>query len=150
MKRHGSLFEQIIDMDNLREAYRRACRGKSRKSAVVRFARNPEPRLEQIQQSLLDETFRTAGYDTKWVHEPKARLIYVLPFSPDRIVQHAIMNIVEPIWNAMFISDSYSCRKGKGLHAGSRRVMGFVRQYKYCLKCDIYKFYPSIHHDTLY
>lgn len=137
-------------MNNLREAYRRARRGKTSKSAVKRFERNPEGRLVRIQKSLVDHAFRTSEYDTKWVHEPKARLIYVLPFSPDRIVQHAIMNVIEPIWDGLLISDSYACRVGKGIHAGSRRCMEFVRRYKYCLKCDISKFYPSVHHDTLF
>lgn len=150
MKRHGNLYGRIIGMDNLREAYHRAKRGKTAKSAVKRFDRNPEGRLAKIQQSLVDHTFRTAEYYTKWVHEPKARLIYVLPFAPDRIVQHALMNVIEPIWDKLLISDSYACRVGKGIHAGSRRCMEFVRRYKYCLKCDISKFYPSVHHDTMF
>jgi hypothetical protein len=60
------------------------------------------------------------------------------------------MNIVEPIWEGLFIADSYACRIGKGVHAGSRRTMEFVRHNRYCLKCDISKFYPSIDHDTLF
>lgn len=72
-----------------------------------------------------------------------------MPFFPDRIVHHAVINVVENIWDNLFISDSYSCRKGKGQHAGSKRCMEYVRKYKYCLKCDISKFYPSINHDVL-
>ncbi len=150
MKRHGQLFDQVTSMDNMWTAYQKARRGKSKKSAIVRFSKNPEQRLVAIQRSLMDNTFTTSRYDTKWVYEPKARLIYVLPFAPDRIVQHALMNILEPIWDGLFIYDSYACRVGKGLHAGSRRVMESVRQYKYCLKCDISKFYPSVLHDTLF
>jgi len=150
MRRHGDLYNRIIDIGNLREAYCRARRGKTQKSAIKRFDLNPEERLSAIRESLIEHSFKTSRYTTKWVHEPKARLIYVLPFTPDRIVQHAIMNVVEPIWDNLLISDSYACRTGKGIHAGSRKCMEFVRRYKYCLKCDISKFYPSVNHDILF
>lgn len=150
MKRHGQLFDQIVSMDNLRAAYRKARKGKSSKSAIRRFGTSPEIRLENIRRSLINGSFTTSAYLTKWVFEPKARLIYVLPFNPDRIVQHAIMNVIEPIWDRMLISDSYACRSGKGIHAGSRKVMEFVRRYRYCLKCDISKFYPSVDHAILF
>jgi len=65
-------------------------------------------------------------------------------------VQHALMDVVEPIWDKLFIYDSYACRKGKGIHSGSRRTMEFIRQGGYCLKMDVSKFYASINHDILY
>lgn len=150
MRRHNNLFNQITSMDNLWTAYRKARKGKTSKSAVKRFDVEPEKRLTKIRSALVSGKFNTSGYETKWVFEPKQRLIYVLPFNPDRIVQHAIMNVIEPIWDSMLISDSYACRSGKGIHAGSKRVMEFVRRYKYCLKCDISKFYPSVDHDILF
>ena len=103
----------------------------------------------EIQASLLSNTYTTSKYREKTIFEPKKRLIYILPFAPDRIVQHALMNVVEPIWEGLFIGDSYACRKGKGIHAGSRRTMEFIRHNAYCLKCDVSKFYPSIRHDVL-
>jgi len=150
MRRHGNLFDGIVGIENLWLAYCRARRGKTQKSAIKRFDLNPEERLAAIRESLLEHSFKTSQYTTKWVHEPKARLIYVLPFAPDRIVQHAIMNVIEPIWDNLLISDSYACRIGKGIHAGSRRCMEFVRRYKYCLKCDISQFYPSVDHAILF
>ena len=150
MKRHGNLYGRITQTDNLMEAYRRARRGKTSKSAIKRFDQNPEERLVRIRQTLVDQTFKTSEYTSKWILEPKPRQIYVLPFAPDRIVQHALMNVIEPIWDNLLISDSYACRVGKGIHAGSRRCMEFVRRYKYCLKCDISKFYPSVDHDVLF
>lgn len=150
MRRHNNLFDQITSMDNLRSAYKKARKGKSRKLAVQKFESSVESHLTYIRNQLIAGSFNTSHYIIKHVFEPKQRLIYILPFSPDRIVQHAIMNVIEPIWDKLFISDSYACRKNKGIHAGSRRVMEFVRHYKYCLKCDISKFYPSIHHDILF
>lgn len=87
------------------------------------------------------------------IFEPKHRLIYKLPFNPDRIIQHALMNIVEPIWDNLLIHDTYACRQGMGVHSGSTRTMDFIRKVGregYCLKMDISKFYPSLKHDILF
>jgi hypothetical protein len=112
-----------------------------------------EENLAKIRASLIDKTFTTSDYETFIIYEPKRRIIYKLPFNPDRIVQHALMNVVEPIWESFFIDDSYACRVGKGIHAGSKRTMEYVRKVGrdgYCLKMDISKFYPSISHDILF
>lgn len=150
MKRHGNLFSRVVAYDNIELAYRKARKGKAWQNVVRKFDRRRHIRLKKIRKDLVTRRFQTSPYKEKIIHEPKTRTIYILPFSPDRIVQHAVMNIVEPIWDNMFIYDSYACRKGKGLHAGSLRTMQFVRKYAYCLKCDISKFYPSIVHDILF
>lgn len=149
MKRHGNLWHKIIDKDNFELAYRNAVRGKSSKRNVIRFKENEEANLEAVRQMLINKTFRTSRYCEKTVYEPKKRTIYVLPFAPDRIVQHALMNVLIPIWDKMFIETSYACRSGRGVHEGSRKTMEFVRRNAYCLKCDISKFYPSIDQDVL-
>lgn len=149
MKRHGNLWHKIIDKDNFELAYRNAVRGKSSKRNVIRFKENEEANLEAVRQMLINKTFRTSRYCEKTVYEPKKRTIYVLPFAPDRIVQHALMNVLIPIWDKLFIETSYACRAGRGVHEGSRKTMEFVRRNKYCLKCDISKFYPSIDQDVL-
>ena len=150
MRRHGDLFRHIASQGNLIAAYHLARRGKSRLPAVRAFRKNAGERLRAIRESLLHKTFTTAKYHAKTVFEPKKRTIYVLPFAPDRIVQHALMRVVAPLWQAMFIPDSYACIAGKGLHPGSARTMEFVRRNRYCLKCDIHKFYQSVNHDILY
>lgn len=150
MKRYGNLYHCIVAEENLKLAFVRARRGKSWQNAVKQVERHLDKNLAVLQESLAHKAFTTSPYRLKIIHEPKERVIYRLPFYPDRIVQHALMNVIEPVWDAMFISDSYACRQGKGLHAGSRRTMEFVRKYKYCLKGDISKFYPSIDHDVLF
>lgn len=153
MIRHGNLFLKVVELDNISLAYRHAKKGKSWQDTIKRFEVNLDENLDRIENSLLDKTFTTSNYETFLVYEPKRRLIYKLPFDPDRIVQHVLMNIVEPIWDNLFIYDSYSCRKGKGIHAGSRRTMEFIRKVgkdSYCLKMDIRRFYPSIKHDILF
>lgn len=138
-----------MDLENLREAHKRARRGKSWHRAVVAFERDVDGNLQAIRESLLDKTFTTSAYTVKEIHEPKRRLIYVPPFSPDRIVQHAILRILEPIWDGLMLSTSYACRRGLGAHAGSRKAMEYVRRYRYCLQGDVSKFYPSMDHEVL-
>ena len=149
MKRHNNLFDKIVDKDNLLLAYKKAKKHKNWQQKVIRVEKDLDNLIEGLRLSLINGTYKTAEYRTKKIYEPKERTIYVLPFYPDRIVHHAIMNILEPIWDNLFISDSYACRNGKGQHKGSQKCMEFVRKNKYCLKCDISKFYPSINHEIL-
>jgi len=149
MKRHGQLWAKITDPENIRLAYAKAKRCKPRLRGVINFAKDAEANLAALRASLLDKTFRTSPYYKKILYEPKQRTVYVLPFSPDRIVQHALMAPIIPIWEKLFIDDSYACIDGKGVHAGSARTMEFVRRNAYCLKCDISKFYPSMDHEIM-
>jgi len=149
MRRHGRLWDKIVDAENIYLAHFKAKRCKPRLRGVIIFERNREENLEAIRRSLLEKTFTTSRYQEKILYEPKKRTVYVLPYSPDRIVQHALMNILIPIWEKLFIRDSYACIDGRGLHAGSARTMEFVRRNAYCLKCDISKFYPSVDHEIM-
>lgn len=150
MKRHGNLYEKLTTMENLHLAWQEARRGKSSKGAVQRFELDPETNLARIRESLVQKTYQPSPYKTKMIYEPKKRLIYILPFDPDRIVHHALMQVIEPIWTRLFIADSYACIRKRGLHAGSRRTMEFVRRNRYCLKMDISKFYPSVDHAIMF
>jgi RNA-directed DNA polymerase len=150
MKRHGGLWPRIVDADNIRAAYLRARKGKGWQRNVLRFESRLDENLNFVRDLLLSKTYKTSKYRVKLVHEPKRREIFVLPFSPDRIVQHALLNVVAPIWDNMFLHDSYCCRNRKGPHKGSNKTMVHVRKYSYCLKCDVSKFYPSIRHDVLF
>jgi len=149
MRRHGGLWPMVTDIENIRLAFYRASLHKSSQRKIIKIKEDLEENLENIRQSLINKTFTTSKYCEKVIHEPKERVIYKLPFYPDRIVQHALMNLIVPIWDKLFIHDSYACRVRKGIHAGSLRAMEFVRRNKYVLKCDISKFYPSVDQDIL-
>lgn len=149
MKRVNNLFEKIYDMENLRYAFVKASKHKHSKSYVKEVEEDLDNKLLEIQEMLKNGTYKTSVYKIKEIFEPKKRQIYVLPFFPDRIVHHAIMNILEPIWEKIMYEHSYACRTGKGQHKGSAKCMEFTRKYKYCLQCDISKFYPSINHTIL-
>ncbi len=152
MKRHTDLFDNITDMDNIRLSHINAKKGKSHYTEVQKINKDPEKYMQEIHDMLVDKTFTTSEYKTKTIHEPKKRLIYKLPYFPDRIVHHAIMNVVQPIWDNVFIHDLYSAIPGKGIHKGVLRLRRFMKDTentKYCLKFDISSYYPSVNHDTL-
>ena len=146
MKRIGNLYTKICDMKNVELAHERGRRRKTWQDSIKRVDKNREMYLKQVQEMLFYSAYKTSPYKIKYVYEPKPRKIYVLPYYPDRIVHHAGMNILTPIWDSYFIEDSYACRVGKGQHKASSRCMQFVMRNKYCLQCDISKFFPSIDH----
>ena len=151
MKRIGNLYEKICEIDNLYLAYNKASQGKEKSYGVRLFEKNLNNNINELQKELISETYVTSEYSVFMIHDPKERLVYRLPFR-DRIVHHAIMNILEPIWISVFISNTYSCIKKRGIHAVLRdlkRDLKNVSDTQYCLKFDIRKFYPSINHDIL-
>lgn len=149
VKKVKNVWHKIVDDANIEWAYRKAKKGKSKYNAVRYIEAHKEECLKQVKQLLVEGKFTTGEYKLKIIKEPKEREIFVLPFFPDRIVQHAIINVLEPIFVKLFIKDSYACIDGRGIHKGSLRIMEFVRKNKYCLKMDIRKFYPSINHNIL-
>ena len=149
MKRIGNLYEKIISLDNLRRADEKARRGKLHTYGVQVHDRNREANLLALHEALLTKTFKTSRYEVFTVFEPKERLIYRLPYYPDRIVHHAIMNVLEPIWVSIFPYNTYSCIKKRGIHGAMKRVKKILsdrENSRYCLRIDIKKFYPSIDH----
>lgn len=149
VKKYKDLWQKIVQKENIELAYKKAKKGKSKYNAVRYIEEHTEECLKDVHNLLETRTFTTSEYRTKIIKEPKEREIFILPFYPDRIVQHAIINILEPILVKMFIPESYACIEGRGIHKGSIKLMEYVRKNKYCLKMDIRKFYPSINHDIL-
>lgn len=151
MKRIGNLYTKIYDLDNLYLAYSKAKTGKSKSKGVIQFESDLDNNILQIQKELIEQTYITSEYNVFTICDPKERTIYSLPFR-DRVVQHAIMNIIESLWTSVFISQSYSSIKGKGIHGAwkhIRRDLKNRKQTQYCLKMDITKFYPSIDHHIM-
>ncbi len=152
MKRHGNLYSQIISIENLMLADTRARKGKRNQYGVKVFDRNREGNFNLLHTMLKEKQYNTSTYSKFTVFEPKERLVSRLPYFPDRITHHAIMNVLEEIFVHTFTSDTYSCIKGKGIHAAANAVKQALRNHtetKYCLKLDIKKFYPNINHDVL-
>ena len=135
-------------MENLQEAHHRASKGKRHYTEVRMVDADPAQYLGQIQVILEGKTFRNSPYTRMTRNEyGKTREILKLPYFPDRIIHHAIMNVLEPTWTSQFITDTWSSIKGRGVHRGVKRVKQALRDRentRYCLKMDVRKFYPSV------
>lgn len=152
MKRKGNLYAQIYDPVNIKVAFENAIRGKSGIRTIREISKNPDPYLQEIHDILKEERFVNGRYNTFELKEHgKDRVIHSLPFFPDRIIHHAIVQICGPIWIKSFIRDTYASIPGRGIHDGVRRIKRIMPQCEgwYALKCDITKFYPSVDHTIL-
>jgi RNA-directed DNA polymerase len=153
MKRIGNLYENLCSMDNLILADSNARKGKRKQYGVIKHDVNKDKNLLSLQNALLNRTFRTSEYHIfKINHNGKEREIYRLPYYPDRIVHHAVMNVVKDIWVSTFTHDTYSCIEGRGIHQAVKKVKRALSnpdETAYCLKLDIRKYYPSIDHSIL-
>jgi RNA-directed DNA polymerase len=152
MKRFGKLYKQIYSVENLYLADQKARKGKHSQYGVKVHDQNQDANIWDLHLMLKNKSYKTSAYKTFPIYEPKERIIFCLPYFPDRITHHAIMNVMERIFVSTFTTDTYSCIKGKGIHAASyalRESLKDASGTKYCLKIDIKKFYPSIDHDIL-
>lgn len=108
-----------------------------------------------LAKAIVQDTYQHSGYTKFIVCDPKERIIHKATVR-DRIMHQYIVSESHTITEKIFIHDSYSCRTGKGVHAGVSRLRHFVRsvtnndtQIAYYLKCDIRKFFDRIDHDIL-
>lgn len=148
VKRLGNLWEQVVSFDNLLLAYRKARRGKGKTADVACFSLNLEKELLALQRELISGEYLPGAYRLFTVYERKPRSIAAAPFR-DRVVHHAVMNLIEPPLDRSFIYDSYACRRGKGVHAAVDRYQRGAQRYTYALKMDVMQYFPSIDHARL-
>lgn len=152
MKRLNNLYPKIISIKNLKIADTKASKGKSKQYGVEVHRKQQDSNILLLHEMLLNKDYKTSPYTTFKVYEPKERVVYRLPYFPDRITHHAVMNILEPIFVSTLTADTYSCIKGKGIHAAARAVEKALQDKpgtQFCLKLDIKKFYPNIDHEVL-
>lgn len=154
MKRYNNLFKDIVDINNLLIAHANARKHKTYYSEVKDVDQDPKYYCRKIQELLQTKTYIVSPYTTfERFDGSKIRKISKLPYFPDRIIQWAAMQIVGPIFDKLFIYDTYSSIPGRGIHFGLKRVKKALQdEYNttYCLKLDIKHFYQSINHEILY
>lgn len=148
MKRFGNLWSEVITFENLLLAYHKARKGKRSRDEVARFTLDAEYELLSLQEELITGQYKPRAYRQFTIYERKPRQISAASFR-DRVVHHAIMNIVEPLLDRSFIFDSYACRKDKGVHAAVGRYQQWSKKYYYALKLDIASYFPSVDHKIL-
>lgn len=145
---YKNFYPQIYDLLNLWQAFVKASKGRRSHPSIAAFEYNLEPDLIRLRDELRDETYMPGGYRSFTVHEPKRRKISAAPFR-DRVVHHALMNVIGPMLERKFIHDSYANQVGKGTHKALDRCTYFLRRYRYVLPCDIKQFFPSVDHQIL-
>ena len=144
----GILFDRVTAFNNLHASAWEVFRGKRSRHSANHFFLKLEYELFRLQAELKEGTYRPGEYRTFWIYEPKPRLISAAPLR-DRVVHHAIIRVIEPLFERKFIYHSYACRVGKGNHRALTQFVAWSRQRKYALMLDIEKFFPSIDHEIL-
>lgn len=148
MKRPAYLIEPIADMANLELAFHKAQRGKAVKTQVLEFGKYLRANLKRLQAQILSGEVEIGNYHFFTVYDPKKRQICAAPF-PQRVLQHALMNVCHPYFERQQIHDSYASRIGKGTYAALERAGVFNRRHTWYLKLDVRKYFDSIHHGVL-
>jgi retron-type reverse transcriptase len=153
MKRKNNLFEMVCDKENIRSAIENAMKGKAHYSEVQYIAKDIDRYADELREMLINKRFENSEYVVfKKKSGDKIREIYKLPFYPDRVIHHCIVQVLKPIWMKLLIRDTFSTIPGRGIHDGVKRVKQALKDQKntqYCLKLDVKKYYPSVDHDIL-
>ncbi len=165
MKTYNRLYERLISLDNLEDAYWKARSHKSNNSRIIEFDKHQQLHLAVLDRELKDKTYQPQQLRNFVLRDPKTRIISVSEFR-DRIVHHALVNILQPIFEPRFIYDSYASRKGKGTLAAIKRFDRFMHKVTkngkllalpktnndvqgYALKADIRHYFDSVDHKIL-
>jgi hypothetical protein len=148
INRASPAYGQICSWGNLLVAWRKAARRKRGHGAAARFEHRLADRLLALQSALASQHYRPDAYVHFQIHEPKRRKVSAAPFH-DRVVHHALCNLIEPRFERLFIADSYANRLGRGTHRAVDRLEQLARRYTYVLRCDIVKHFPAIDHAIL-
>jgi len=150
------IFERIISVENLLNAWREFKRGKAKKQDVQAFGFNLEDNIFNLYEELKNATYRPGPYEAFYVRDPKLRCIHKAQVR-DRVLHQAIFRVLYHFFDQHFIYDSYSCRFNKGTQKGVKRLDQFIRQVSrnhsrsvYVLKCDVRKFFDSIDQEILF
>ncbi len=147
-RRHDDLFGEIANFQALRRAALRAVRGKRKKPGAAAFMANLERELLRLERELKDDGYRPGKYLEIELHEPKHRIVSAAPFR-DRVVHHAVHEVVAPIFERAFIANSYANRDGKGTHRAVACYERYRDRHRHVLRCDIYRYFPAIDHEVL-
>lgn len=142
------MWDQLTSWDNLWLAFGKATRGKRGGMAVAAFEHQLADHLLSLQAELRGGSYRPGAYRHFIIHEPKRRKISAAPFR-DRVVHHALCNLIEPAFDARFIAHSYANRVGKGTHRAVDRLQAWARRYRYALRMDVVQHFPSLDHAVL-
>lgn len=148
MKSYGGYWQEVVSFGNLYRAMKNAASGARRTGEVTRFICDAEMELLRLKADLVSGEYRPGKYRVFWIKDPKERLISAAPFR-DRVVHHAVCDVLEPVLERIYTDNSYACRKNRGTHAAVDKARQFLCGNSFFLKCDIRKFFNSVDHECL-
>ncbi|WP_346951138.1 reverse transcriptase domain-containing protein [Castellaniella sp.] len=152
-KRYKNLFPQIVTDANIWRSYHQAAKGKHYSFGHLLFREHLAANLGRLRDSISAGSYRPGQPHKFMIYEPKPRLITAMPFV-DRVAEHALCNVIEPIFDGVFLPQSYACRRGKGTHAAACDVQAMLRHMPadgaWILKTDFSKYFASIRRDVLH
>lgn len=155
MKTPKNLYSKICDIKNLVLAWKNARKGKTKKNYLIEFEKNLPFHLKSLQSELCNKTYCPRPMQTFILRDPKTRKISKSDFR-DRIIHHALCNIIEPIFDKNFIYDNCANRKEKGTLFALNRFENFRRKVTcnftsegFCLKADIKHYFEKIDKNIL-
>ncbi len=149
------LYSQVCSLKNLILAYKKARKGKSKKKDVLAFEENLAYNLKILHEELENQNYLPKPLKTFILRDPKTRKISKSDFR-DRVVHHAIIHVIEPLFEKSFIYDSCANRKGKGtlfaitrFDTFNRKVTNNLKSEAFCLKADIRHYFQEVNHEIL-
>ena len=165
MKTYKNLYQKVCSLDNLYLAFRKSRKGKSKKDYVINFESELRKNLKCLQDDLITKNYAPYPLKKFIIKDPKTRTIHASTFR-DRIIHHAIINIIRPIYEKIFIYDSFASRKNKGTHNAINRFESFIKKISsngkliknsfnnnsiqgYVLKADFKHYFDSVNHEVL-
>jgi len=149
--RARGLFERLVEFPHLVRAFRGAARRKRRSRELLAFRHELEPRLWAMRRDLVAGPYPWGAYRTITIRDPKPRVIRAAPFA-DRVLHHAIVDLLDPIVRRGLIADTYACLPDRGVHRAVARFVAFARERGgrgYLLQCDISRYFASVDHGVL-
>ena len=155
MKTYKNIYDKLCMMNNLANAWRKARKGKTKKDYVIGFEKSIRENLLNLRKELINQTYKPKLLITFIIRDPKTRKISKSDFR-DRIVHHALIRIIEPLFDKIFIYDSCANRKNKGTLFALKRFDKFRRKVTnnlhseaFCLKADIKHYFPNVNNEIL-
>lgn len=145
---HTPSWSQLTGVSELHRAFAKAARGKRAQPEVAAFELDLPTELLQLQAELRGGSYRPGAYRSFVIHDPKRRLVSAAPFR-DRVVHHALVQAIEPLFEAVFIEHSYANRLGQGTHKAIAQARQWQREHPFVLQCDLRQFFPSVDHAVL-
>lgn len=152
-KRVRHIYQYLYDQDNLLHCVHRSQQRKHRNKAVIKFNENFSENVDRLYWLLHDEKYVPGPLRKRRIYEPKERILQIPPYDPDRIIDHCVVSVVEPILMQTFIAHTYSCIKGRGIHGCMNDIVAAIQRdpegTRYALIMDIHKYYDNVDHDRL-